>query len=89
MMPTIIFGAVGHPRVVLNTLCCAGVSVSAFADEQRRIETPDGVAAFDIEEPVWVDMVKFLFVVAIGDNEVLEKIIKRPIFRGEMVLRHF
>ena len=72
MMPTIIFGAGGHPRVVLNTLCCAGVSISAFVDEQRRIETLDGVPAFGIEEPVWVDMINFLFVVAIGDNEVLE-----------------
>jgi len=46
MMPTIIFGTGGHARVVLDTLCCAGVSVFAFVDEQRRFETLDDVPVF-------------------------------------------
>lgn len=86
MMPTIIFGAGGHARVVLDTLCCAGVSVFAFIDEQRRIETLEGVPVFGTEDPAWVDMVKFSFVVAVGDNKVRSSIFKRLIIRGGIPL---
>jgi len=82
MMPTIIFGTGGHARVVLDTLCCAGLSVFAFVDDQRRFETLDDLPVFGTEESVWVGIKKFCFVVAIGDNKVRASIFKRLITRG-------
>ncbi len=82
MFPTIIFGAGGHARVVLDTLCCAGVSVLAFLDEHRRVESLDGVPVLGTEDPVWVGTARFQFVVAIGDNQVRASIFERLASRG-------
>jgi sugar O-acyltransferase (sialic acid O-acetyltransferase NeuD family) len=86
MTPTIIFGAGGHARVVLDTLCCAGMSVFAFVDEHRRVESLDGVPVLGTEDPVWVNMAKFNFAVAIGDNRIRAAVFERLTRRGGIPL---
>ena len=82
MFPTIIFGAGGHARVVLDALYSATVSVLAFVDEHRRVESLDGVPVLGAEDPVWVGMARFHFVVAIGDNRIRASIFERLASRG-------
>ena len=72
--------------MVLDALYSATVSVLAFVDEHRRVESLDGVPVLGAEDPVWVGMARFHFVVAIGDNRIRASIFERLASRGGIPL---
>ncbi len=82
MTPNVIFGAGGHARVIFDALCSAGIPVLAFVDERRRIEVLDGVPVFGADDPAWVQLPRFQFVVGIGDNPIRASIFERLVRRG-------
>lgn len=84
--PTFIYGAGGHARVVLDALRWSGVSICGCVDEHRRVETLDGLPVLDAQDPVWLTLADFQFVVAIGDNQVRASIFRRLLGRGGRAL---
>lgn len=82
MMPTIIFGAGGHARVVLDMLRSSGFTPLCLVEDLRRHESLDGLQVLSADDPAWLGLASFRFVVAIGDNLVRANVFDRLIARG-------
>ena len=80
--PVIIMGAGGHSSVVLDALLCAGVPVFGFVDEHVRVQSIESLPVMGADDPRWLGMPEFQFVVAIGDNRVRAAIFERLLQRG-------
>lgn len=86
MFRIIIFGAGGHARVVSELISCTGASIFGFVDETPACRTLDGRPVLDAQDPVWLTLADFQFVVAIGDNQVRASIFRRLLGRGGRAL---
>lgn len=82
MHKTVIFGAGGHARVISDIFNCLGVPVFGFVDDSPSFVELDGFPVYSSTDPVWVKLMDFNFVVAIGDNLVRASIFKRLIVKG-------
>lgn len=81
-VPLVIYGAGGHARVVLDIFSCLSVSVSALVDENPRIGIVDGLPVLLASDAAWLDMARFEFVIAVGDNRARALLFELQLKRG-------
>ncbi len=82
MHKTVIFGAGGHARVISDIFNYLAVPVFGFIDDAPSFLQLDGLPVYSSTDPVWVKLMEFNFIVAIGDNRVRASIFKRLIVKG-------
>jgi sugar O-acyltransferase (sialic acid O-acetyltransferase NeuD family) len=80
--PLILFGAGGHAKVVLDAALSAGLSVQMIVDDNPEIERMLGVKVISSKTEKWSNLVKFQFLVAVGNNHIRENIFRQLESRG-------
>ncbi|HOW67338.1 MAG TPA: acetyltransferase [Candidatus Paceibacterota bacterium] len=75
--PFIIFGAGGHGKVVLDAALAAKHDVAFVVDDAPHETELLGLSVLSSEDPRWLALTGFRFVVAVGDNLTRARIFAR------------
>ena len=81
-MSTVIFGAGGHAKVVLDVAIASGHKIDFLVTNSVEQETVLGHSVVSTNDPRWSDLRAFQFLVAVGDNRARARIFEELKARG-------